>query len=248
MTDKPILFSGPMVLALLREAERPGTGKTQTRRLPKVRTPDGKSAPITSPDEELIELEPGDFRRGVFHYRSTGGLSGPWPLRFAVGDRLWVRETFTTCNDGSVAVPKMRALYGSDFAGFNKPDRDWNWTGGTRMPRWASRLTLTVTDVRVQRLQEISEADAIAEGASSRPNCTGFQDRGDGWAMDWSRVGKPSKWADNGKLLTEKDIALVTARFAFGNLWDEINGAGSWAENPFVVAVTFTVERRNIDT
>lgn len=237
MTDKPILFSGPMVLALLREAERPGTGKTQTRRILKPQPGGGFEA---WQDEDTQDW----FTSG----HGEAGDWGPLNVRFAKGDRLWVRETFTTCNDGSVAVPKMRALYGSDFAGFNKPDRDWNWTGGTRMPRWASRLTLTVTDVRVQRLQEISEADAIAEGASSRPNCTGFQDRGDGWAMDWSRVGKPSKWADNGKLLTEKDIALVTARFAFGNLWDEINGAGSWAENPFVVAVTFTVERRNIDT
>jgi hypothetical protein len=88
------------------------------------------------------------------------------------------------------------------------------------MPRWASRLTLTVTDVRVQRVQEISEADAVAEGVtpSEEPN-----------EMKWEH------YAPHG--------------VAFRTLWDSLNakrGYG-WDANPWVAAYTFTATRQNID-
>ncbi len=82
------------------------------------------------------------------------------------------------------------------------------------MPRWASRLTLTVTDVRVQRLQEISEADAEVEGV---------------------------------ELAVFPDWPVTTFRGAYRGLWESLHGPGAWAENPWVAAITFTIECRNID-
>lgn len=98
------------------------------------------------------------------------------------------------------------------------------------MPRRASRLTLTVTDVRVQRLQEISEVDAIAEGVI--------------WSDRWKGFVVPGVEHPN------KDFPVLsrpTAREMYGALWDAINGSGAWLGNPWIIGLTFTVEHRNID-
>lgn len=207
MPDRPILFSGPMILALL------DGRKTQTRRVLKVPGIMGGRYPILPP-EEAIELEPGEFARGIFHYASTGALSGPYQIGFAVGDRLWVRETWAKVGDEPDdihACPDMRipAYYRADMV---DPERQ-RWRPSIFMPRWASRLTLTVTDVRVERLRDISEADAIREGVT----------------------------------LIEDSLEDPVA--AFKALWESINTAPGkrWEDNPFVAALSFTVERRNID-
>jgi hypothetical protein len=83
-------------------------------------------------------------------------------------------------------------------------------------------LTLTVTDVRVERLQDCSEADAIAEG------------------LEWC---VPGKWS----VASNLPIIGSDPRRVYGELWDHINGPGAWDANPFVVAVSFTVGRHNID-
>jgi hypothetical protein len=98
------------------------------------------------------------------------------------------------------------------------------------MPRWASRLTLTVTDVRVQRLHDISEADAEAEGIERLKSGRGFYDPTASKAA--VRFGE---WTS-------------TARQGFSRLWESIHGPSAWDANPWVVALTFTVEKRNIDT
>lgn len=216
----------------------------------------------------ILKDQPGDLDKpfmmddGSWHVTdSRGGHMSPLAVRFTKGDRLWVRENLWLYGrwrqEGT--TPKGRPRQTFDLIGkvaaFEKPADIAYWGGkagfafrpGIHMPRWASRLTLTVTDVRVQRLQECSEEDAIAEGATERPNCSGAGDLASGWCMDWSRVGEPSKWADDGKTLQERDVSLATARYAFWNLIDRINGAGAWAANPWIVALTFTVERRNID-
>jgi hypothetical protein len=93
------------------------------------------------------------------------------------------------------------------------------------MPRCASRITLTVTDVRVQRVQDISEEDAKAEGAmfhDGRPTCH------HGWRHDYSDV-----WP--------------TARHSFCALWNSLHGPEAWDANPWVYALTFTVHHDNID-
>ena len=92
------------------------------------------------------------------------------------------------------------------------------WRYPIHMPRWASRLTLTVTDVRVQRVQEISEDDARSEGFGSLITTV-------------DKLG-PS----------------ITARDGFREIWNSIHGPGAWDANPWVAAISFTVHRCNIDT
>lgn len=240
MTDRPILFSAPMVRALL------DGRKTQTRRilkLPKWSTGDMKH----------VELD--DDGSPITICKDTGCLSAI-PVRFQKGDRLWVKETTKLISVGPssrfglayMADEEVPEVHFFDPVERPKALKLTKQTPSIYMPRWASRLTLTVTDVRVQRLQDISEEDAIAEGATERPNCSGVGDRESGWCMDWSRVGQPSKWATDRKTLQERDVCLATARHAFWNLFDKINDLGTWNANPWVVALTFIVERRNIDT
>ena len=133
MTDRPILFSAPMVRALFT------CTKTQTRRL---------------------------------YAHGDHTLTMPLKPRHAVGDRLYVREHWRTESKAydDLAPSDMGGEEPVIFAA----DADWSLNKtvgrprqGMHMPRWASRLTLTVTDVSVQRLQDISEADAIAEGIVS---------------------------------------------------------------------------------
>jgi hypothetical protein len=145
----------------------------------------------------------------------------------------------------------MATAYAADFP---QATAAWGpWRPSIHMPRWASRLTLTVTGVRVQRLQEISEADARSEGASWRLGCSGFLGKDAGWSMDWSRVGEMSAFAHRKPggpakaPLTEKDISLPDARMAFASYWNSLHGPDAWDANPWVVALTFTVQRGNID-
>lgn len=220
MTDRPILFSAPMVRALMA-----GT-KTQTRRVANFITED---AP------------------GVFHARNAGGgcagmtetevpIHAPVYARFAVGDRLYVREHWKTSigNDGVKPRdlgPKTPVLYLADDA------RSEGYPVGTpgqhrqamHMPRWASRLTLIVTDVRVERLQDISEADAIAEGIQSYHPSQSI--------VTFFHHTIPEY----------RNHGFINARRAYEDLWDSINGPGAWDANPWVVAVSFDVRRGNID-
>ena len=221
--DKPILFSAPMVRALLA-----GT-KTQTRRVAKITAIMGNKVAVYPP-EELIELSEGEFREGVCHYASTNALSGPYNLSYAVGDRLWAKEAWRT---ESRAYDDLKPSdMDADYSILYDADADWRLnksTGRTRssihMPRWASRLTLTVTDMRVQRLQDINEEDALAEGVS-----------------DFSALSRAAG-CDMAKAQTE----LRWAQRLYAALWDQINGPGAWNTNPWVVALTFDVRKGNID-
>lgn len=206
MSDKPILFSAPMVRALLA-----GT-KTQTRRLFK-------------PQPELLP-------NGLYHVHNRGGgffgvaeenvgSHAVDYLRIKAGDRLWVRERIERANGESVGYPADGAWL---------PNTPWEWKRDSlpsiHMPRWASRITLTVTDVRVERLQEISEADAIAEGI----------ERVGGGILRWEN------WATG-----IEGVHGFSPRAAYALLWNSINGPGSWDANPWVGAYSFTVEHCNID-
>jgi hypothetical protein len=243
MPDRPILFSAPMVHALLA-----GT-KTQTRRVLKVPGIMGGRYPIYPP-EEAIELEAGEFRSGVFHYASTGALSGPYSIGFAVGDRLYVREEYYQHGhwEPVIAGKTKGGRQKWYFAGDNsmvtfEPPADfltsrskpfpglprWYKRLGRFMPRRYSRLTLTVTDVRVERLQDISEADAIAEGIGRDMIPDGLIPGGN------TGFG----FADCS--------GFDTAKSAYSALWDSINGTGAWAGNPWVAAVSFEVRSGNID-
>lgn len=193
MSDHPIIFSGPMLRALL------DGRKTQTRRVLKPQPVAGVVAGLAN----------GEW---AWASEATGHVCGMVRLRYATGDRLWVREAWTQdgCSDGAVAY-----RCSDDVPGYIQAVR---WRPSIRMPRWASRITLTVTDVRVQRLQDITEADAKAEGG---------QDSGESW-----QEGPPR----------------ASARYNFQNIWSTIHGPDAWDANPWVAAYTFTVARRNIDS
>ncbi|MCV0371109.1 hypothetical protein [Filomicrobium sp.] len=252
MKVTPILFSGPMVCALLREIEKPGTGKTQTRR---VLSPDnirfmrgGINEPIvkcTPTKEMLAEALEGARNMRLIEHVLTWDCPGAGyvmaNLKYAPGDLLWVRETWCEGPIGRDGVVEDWREYFyratdhdvmgiDDGDGFSVLNADGSlkspWRPSIHMPRRASRLTLEVTDVRVERLQDISEEDAIAEGVSRIATVGGA-----GW-QDYSG-----------------GVGFGDPRRSFLSLWDSLNEARGfgWDVNPWVVAVTFKVHRVNID-
>ncbi len=207
-----MLFSAPMVRALLA-----GT-KTQTRR--------------TTGLPRMEELQPGFWHLSNAHGGRVGvttdRISEVAPDYTAIqpGDRLWVKETWRVPAQDDRIAPRDLARQIIGYEADCSPGTI-SATGKVRvsihMPRWASRLTLHVTDVRVERLQSISEADAAAEGIVQIGRFFGVAD------ADWDSA------------------STVSAVDAYANLWEDINGAGSWDKNPWVAAYTFDVERSNID-
>jgi hypothetical protein len=181
MKERPILFSAPMVRAILA-----GT-KTQTRRVAKL-THAGHVK------------EPGGHRRwhtADFDARLACPYGQP-------GDRLWVRETWVHVDDTDDKLDGMGSQTywrASSFA----PDMDteWlhqhklKWRPSIHMPRWASRITLEITGVRLERLQGISEADAIAEGVTNSLHLSGGRFARDNFAHLWWTINGDGSWEVN---------------------------------------------------
>lgn len=127
------------------------------------------------------------------------------------------------------------------------------------MPRWASRLTLIVESVKIERLQDISEEDAIAEGVYYSPPTEQDME----WYRDycaeqgcepsepmqgvWMAPGTRQGWGLT-KAERNKEQWGPTAQFAFGLIWESLHGRGSWDVNRFVAAISFTVVKANIDS
>jgi len=160
------------------------------------------------------------------------------------GDRLWVREPFMV--DGSALV---YAADGREFAhtsscdqrgldlwqkitdGRYKTPRPARW-----MPKWANRLVLTVWQTRIERVQEISDEDALAEGILPA------------FVKGRTMYANFGAWAyDDRNMYASIDAIAPTAHLAYGKLWDELHGQGAWASNREVVAMSYEVERRNIE-
>lgn len=256
MTDRPILFSGPMVRAI-----RNGN-KTQTRRIlkPKPYNACGDAVDI-SIAKSATYIRGADGRMYFQFEHPLGGPLTAHVSQFNVGDRLWVRETFSGPHSYGerYASPKHWPTWSSIHYWADGDPEDGDWTKpkpGIHMPRFASRLTLAVAGVKVERLQDISHADAIAEGATSRPDNYGFQSREKGWSMNWSKAGNHSRFASGGPgLLQERDISLGSPVTAFASFINELHGGPNWNlkprslwdENPWVCAVSFDVRCRNID-
>ena len=210
MTDRPILFSGPMVRALL------DGRKTQTRR---VLSSDKPNSLFNGQWSDGYVLDPGNAS-----WREQD-------VRFHVGDRLWVRESLVSASNDQGRRWYSYAADGKDVWPLTEWLKARDSIPSIHMPRWASRMTLAVTDVRVQRLQEIGEEDAIAEG------CRPFFDH----ENPREHVGP------NGTVHTM--APLRGPLDAFRNLWDSLNaerGFG-WEANPWVCAIGFDVKRGNID-
>lgn len=210
MKERPILFSGPMVRAIL------DGKKTQTRRVFKVRDPFGKLAGPICPPEEVVR-----FDDGTFHYLSTGGMSGPWPCPYGQpGDRLWVRETWgeSILDIGDVRQDRWYTYRADHCVVPSDNGSPLPWRPSIHMPRCASRITLEIADVRVERLQEISDIDVIYEG------------------LDSVR-------AFNGHVTyrLEDQICGQTPQRAYRLLWDSLNekrGYG-WDTNPWLWVLSF---------
>lgn len=209
--NKPIIFNGDMVRALL------DGHKTQTRRLCKLQ-------PHTN--GELTWWPDG---KGT-NTGTRGGAPGCYldlcPFG-KPGDLIWVRETFCPIypqdqhyNGGRPIEYDFKATYQhgdrmGDLIGERK-----RWTPSIHMPRWASRFTLKITGVRVERLQDISEEDAVAEGA------------------------------ERGMLKTMGGELILSGgshRCGFINLWQSIYGPRSWLQNPWVWVIEFEPIMKNID-
>ena len=237
MTDRPMIFSAPMVRALIEDR------KTQTRRILKPQPEhDGKMW-------YLRNRHGGCFVETETEVRVFAADFCPW----AVGDSLWVREawrTFVSLDDvqptsvlspergagicyeagggASISRPPAREFF-SDYSLEERHDR--NAFGRLRpsihMPRWASRLTLDITDVR--RLQDISEDDAIAEGVLN----TGSRD-----GEPWSHCEVPG---------VVPAIREADAAECYAQLWDRLHGDGGWNANHWVAVIEFKTALRNID-
>ncbi|EIW8767738.1 hypothetical protein BJQ27_02625 [Klebsiella pneumoniae] len=155
-----------------------------------------------------------------------GAISCPFG---AVGNRIWVREAFrvhSRATDVATLVYKAsernswtEQTHRVPVAVCNKPATPEKWTPSLHMPRWASRILLEITDVRVERLNAISEEDAEAEGINMEA-LADSQDRYDCIA-DHNMTGRP------------------TATGAFKYLWESIYGEESWKANSWVWVISF---------
>ncbi|WP_420957526.1 hypothetical protein [Burkholderia gladioli] len=225
MKERPILFSAPMVRAILEGR------KTQTRRVVKHQPPDDV-APITVARYHPTIIDrhgdeaPGDEVFGAYSEDGVWGCKCPYG---EPGDRLWVRETWSA--DFARHYPCERVWYAADddrrhdievregVRGIFSPESNlhvpFRWRPSIHMPRALSRITLEITDVRVERLQGISERDAIAEGICKTGS--GF----------WSTYGQ-----------REVD-GTFSPRSSFQSLWESINGLMSWESNPWVWVIEF---------
>lgn len=202
MRERPILFNGDMVRAILRG------DKTQTRRPVRVR----------KPSDHLVFASP--------HASAICPFGIP-------GDRLWVRETWRAgirdpeylmdlvtgdnCDvhyraDGENGRWTLETIKNGTLQ--SAPAAPPPWRPSIHLPRWASRLTLEVVSVRAQRVQDITEEDAKAEGVERIS---------DGY---WMEYGPRAR-------------CVASARESFASLWRSIYGAASWEVNPWVWAVTF---------
>lgn len=200
MKERPILFSTPMVAALLEGR------KTQARRI--IKDVDALTTTIDRYNKTGNWIMWYD-RKVIRQFRS----------KYNNGDVLWVRETF---------IPPMK--YGTINRYIYKANEDLDcfkgyWKSSIFMPKAVCRIKLLVKNIRVERLQDISEVDALEEGISSfTKDNVGFKFGLEGW--HWSyQTGFPFMCSD--------------AKLAYSNLWESINGKGSWDKNPWVWVIEF---------
>lgn len=205
-----MIFNGQMVRALL------GGRKTQTRRSVK-------------PQPELTERSGFSWNGALY---GAGSDERETNRNFAhakcpygrPGDRIWVRETFGDCGE--------RLVYRADTDDGAKC-KVKRWTPSIHMPRWASRILLEITDVRIERLNSISDADCIAEGIIPVP-----KDRDDDHQF----------WRDY-HLSSDGTFCVHSPRESIESLWKSVRGKsfeqeedtapGSWQANPWVWVIEF---------
>ena len=197
MKEHQILFNAPMVRALL------DGSKTQTRR-------------VVKPQPEWIG------QSGVLSYRGRVGLPHALCPYGQLGDRLWVRETWARDDEDGGLCYRADIGKGGDADDWDRNRLDgvprFRWRPSIHMPRAASRITLEITGVRVERLQDISEEDARAEGANPIPDPCDHARRA------CAEIGCSGP---------------LPYSVGFASLWQNINGLDSWASDPWVWVVEF---------
>ncbi|HYN54360.1 MAG TPA: hypothetical protein VES38_06620 [Methylotenera sp.] len=203
MKERPILFSAPMVRALLNGS------KTQTRRVIKPQPTITEGGGLTWKNACYgINTDGTPYTRAFIKHHSPYGQ---------IGDQLWVKETWRTWASLDDVKPSLleNGIIRDYAAGGNSVgaglvcDVSKKWRSPLFMQKRFSRITLEITGIRVERLNDCSEEDAIAEGVTFEPTHARHQER--------------------------------MARIAYEKLWESINGAGSWAANPWVWVVEFKV-------
>lgn len=199
MEERPILFNGEMVRAIL------GGRKTMTRRVAtKIKVP--KAWTMQNGIDSFWSINP--------CWRETPGELCPYGQP---GDRLWVRETFCDRNNNGEQIKPLYRADGQEYEDGDGWHFEPKWKPSIFMPRMYSRITLEITNVRVERLQKINNTDALAEGT-------------------------PGAWVENseypGGYSENQNKAHV---FFFRQLWDSINAKRgySWKSNPWVWVVEF---------
>jgi hypothetical protein len=180
--------------------------KTQTRRVM-------KPVPTFNAGGAILDADGGQEDYVEPHWVLPSACSCPYGKP---GDLLWVREGFAVQPElwADNHGPQPIHYTADQVIGFaGKPDQrqieDYRSKPSIHMPRWASRITLRITDIRVERLQDITEDDARAEGCD------------------------PARWID------ETDVGMEGYREGFARLWNKINGPGAWDANPWIWAVSF---------
>jgi hypothetical protein len=195
--SKPMLFSSSMILALL------DGSKSMTRRMMK---PQPDAAFLARGVEGIVPQWPA--QNGVRWFMSDG-LSELVKCPHPPGSRIWVKETFTIANCEVV----YRASVSKDDMDLSESWMEGPWKPSIFMPKWASRITLEVTAVKVERLQDISEEDAKAEGVSPICKCC--------YGLIPCSTSEPT-WL-----------------LPFQRLWETIHGPGSWEQNPWLWVYQF---------
>jgi len=211
--ERPIIFTGPSIPAILEDR------KTQTRR-------------VMDPQPEIPRWFEWRCEHGIWYPYDDLGNWLPcyeqWRCPYGVpGDRLWLKETHAPAR---LYRRGERLVYGEPL--LYKADDDLlvlnqryigHWRSPRFMPRWASRITLELTDVRPQRVQDISPEDVLAEGIQ-RQTC-------DGAGQVWYGIGAS----------VDPNLSRVGPIRAFGCLWDSLNRKRGylWTTNPWIWALTF---------
>ncbi|QPJ91269.1 hypothetical protein HS042_24470 [Serratia marcescens] len=228
MKERPVIFNSEMVRAIL------SGRKTQTRRV----------IANVSPDNCIPLQKPTKTKDGIYTHVMDAPGHGLCPFG-QVGDRLWVRETWADVNhdghpaiayradgglrvigedDGEEEDPNLEKYWFAQWYADLISGAEGNWRPSIHMPRWASRITLEITAVRVERLNDISEEDAKAEGVRAIEN----------------NFGNGPSYCDY--LLPNLDDTAEwynRASDSFKSLWKSIYGAESWRANPWVWVIEF---------
>jgi len=237
MTDRPVIMSAASVRAIVA-----GT-KTETRRVIRPQ-PDPSPGTLTGPHQDCdsglwgMVQTTWRFSDRLGNYEPEEEIFRPFRIPEA-GDRLWVREAWAPISPDEHERPirECRIEYRADTTAEapghwdeverGERPRYARWRPSIHMPRWASRITLAVTEVRVERLQEISRESAIAEGL----------------ALASSHIEQFWRWPppyDEGLWLSP----VAAYRF----LWDSLHGEGAWNANPWVAVIRFVPTLANIDS